>query len=57
MNLTRYTFIMDGKEVYTCYCQQEAASMADTLSKHRLDHELKTFDFNTRKTETQKLKF
>lgn len=55
--LIRYTFIMDGIEVYTCYCQQEAATMTDTLSKHRLDHELKTFDYSTRKTETQKLKF
>jgi len=57
MQLFRYTFMMDGKEVYTCYSEKERDGISDTLNRHRLDHELHIFNFDTRKTEIQKLKF
>lgn len=57
MPLMRFTFIMGDKEVYTCYSKQEMDSIADTLNRHRLDHELHIYDYNSRKTEIQKLNF
>jgi len=57
MPLLRYTFKVDGKEVYTCYSEKEKDGISDTMTRHRLDHEIHVFNFNTRKTEIQKLNF
>lgn len=50
MQLFRYTFMMDGVTVYTCYCNKEREGLADTLNKHGLTYELHIYDYVSRKT-------
>lgn len=50
MPIYRYTFMMDGVTVYTCYCNKEREGLADTLNKHGLTYELHIYDYVSRKT-------